>query len=69
MSESSSITCDLLVIGAGITGMAGALYAANRGLSTIQVGGPGEVTFASGLLDLLGVHPIQEKKKYTDEKP
>ncbi|MCP4689514.1 MAG: anaerobic glycerol-3-phosphate dehydrogenase subunit B [Desulfobacterales bacterium] len=66
MSDSSTNTCDLLVIGSGVTGMAGALYAANRGVSTIQVGGPGELTFASGLLDLMGVHPIQEKKQWED---
>ncbi len=49
-----------------MTGLAGALYAANRGHSTILVGGPGEMIFASGLVDLMGVHPIGEKTTWED---
>jgi glycerol-3-phosphate dehydrogenase subunit B len=66
MSNSEPLKCDLLVIGRGIAGMAAALFAANRGLSTIQVGMTGEIVFASGLLDLMGVHPIEEKKVWQD---
>jgi glycerol-3-phosphate dehydrogenase subunit B len=55
-----------MVIGTGISGMASALFAANRGLSTVQVGSTGEIIFASGLLDLMGVHPIKEKKSWRD---
>ena len=66
MSNSQSIKCELTVIGTGIAGMASALFAANRGLSTVQVGSTGEIIFASGLLDLMGVHPIQEKKSWRD---
>ena len=57
---------DLCIIGAGIAGMAAALFAANRGLSTVQVGSTGEIIFASGLLDLLGVHPVNEKRVWHD---
>jgi glycerol-3-phosphate dehydrogenase subunit B len=60
------IKCELTVIGAGIAGMAAALFAANRGLSAVQVGSTGEIIFASGLLDLLGVHPINEKHQWHD---
>jgi glycerol-3-phosphate dehydrogenase subunit B len=52
--------CDVAVIGAGMAGMAAALFAAERGLSCIQVGNGGSMLFASGLLDLLGVHPVAE---------
>ena len=43
-----------------MTGMAAALFAANRGIDTVQVGLAGELGFASGFIDLLGVHPIEE---------
>ena len=57
---------DVCVIGSGMTGMAATLFAANRGLTTLQVGSAGEILFASGLLDLLGVHPIEKKKIWRD---
>ncbi len=50
---------DLLIVGTGMTGMAAALFAADRDLDTVQVGLAGELQFASGLLDLLGVHPVE----------
>jgi glycerol-3-phosphate dehydrogenase subunit B len=61
-SKRDDICCNLAVIGAGMAGMASALFAANRGLSVVQVGTAGESIFASGLLDLLGVHPIEKKR-------
>jgi len=48
------------VIGAGMAGMAAALFAAQRGKSVVQVGIPGEIIYASGLFDVLGVHPIEK---------
>ena len=60
-TKRDDICCDVAVIGAGMAGMASALFAVNRGLSVIQVGTAGESLFASGLLDLLGVHPIEKK--------
>lgn len=51
--------CDLLIIGTGMTGMAAALFASGRNLDTVQLGLAGELQFASGLLDLLGVHPVE----------
>jgi len=53
---------DVAVIGAGMAGMAAALFAAERGLSCIQVGNGGGILFASGLLDLLGVQPTAERR-------
>jgi len=52
------IGCDLLVIGSGMAGMAATVFAARCGIDTIQVGMTGEINFASGVLDLLGVHPV-----------
>ncbi len=66
MSEPKRIECDLCVIGSGLAGMAAALFAAARGLRVTQMGHTGEIIFASGLLDLLGVHPVSEKRSWSD---
>jgi len=59
MQSMNDIECELLVIGAGMAGMAATLFAANRGIDVVQVGIPAEIIYASGLLDLIGVHPIE----------
>jgi len=51
------VACDLCVVGSGMTGMCAALFAAERGLATVLVGRSGEIIFATGLLDLMGVYP------------
>ena len=56
--------CDVAVIGAGMAGMAAALFAAERGLSCVQVGNGGSLLFASGLLDLLGVQPVSARRPW-----
>ena len=66
MSKSESIKYDMAVIGRGMAGMASALFAANRGLSTVQVGLTGGLLFASGFLDLMGIHPMHEKRSWQD---
>lgn len=66
MLEPKRQDCDLAVIGAGMAGMAAALFAANRGISVVQVGGSGGILFATGFLDLLGVHPVEELKSWPD---
>ena len=53
--KSNAVTCQLMVIGAGMAGMAAALFAARRGISTVQAGLTGETLYASGLFDLYGV--------------
>ncbi|WP_066852837.1 glycerol-3-phosphate dehydrogenase subunit GlpB [Halodesulfovibrio spirochaetisodalis] len=53
---------DLFVVGTGIAGMSAAVYAAKRGLSVCQAGSTGEIVFSSGLFDVMGVHPVAEKK-------
>ena len=49
--------CDLLVIGAGLSGMAAAARAAGHGLSCVVAGNPSSLTFSSGLMDYLGIYP------------
>lgn len=66
MPDVEPIECDLCVIGSGLAGMAATLFAAARGQSVTQMGHTGEIIFASGLLDLLGVHPINEKRLWRD---
>lgn len=61
-----NITCELIVIGSGMAGMAAALFAANRGIDVLQVGLTGEINFASGLIDLLGVHPVESGRTRKD---
>jgi glycerol-3-phosphate dehydrogenase subunit B len=56
---------DVAVIGAGMAGMAAALFAAQRGLSCILIGSSGGLLFASGLLDLLAVHPVAERRLWS----
>jgi glycerol-3-phosphate dehydrogenase subunit B len=62
----NTIDCELAVIGAGMAGMAAALYAAKRGLEVVQIGRPLGFTYASGLLDLMAVHPVAEGKTWED---
>ena len=64
MSCSEPIQCDLMIIGVGMAGMAAALFAANRGISTVQAGVTSELIYASGCMDLLGVHPIEAQKQW-----
>jgi len=57
---------DVCIIGTGLAGLAATLFAANRGLSCVEVGQTGEINFSSGFIDLLGVHPAGEKHAWTD---
>ena len=66
MTDTTNPKYDLAVIGAGMTGMAAAVFAANRGISTAIVGALGESWFTGGLIDLMGVHPIAAGKTWHD---
>jgi glycerol-3-phosphate dehydrogenase subunit B len=57
---------DVAVVGAGLAGMSAGVFAGNRGLSAVQVGNAGALLFASGLLDLMGVFPIEEARTWAD---
>jgi len=66
MTASKEQRFDLVVIGTGMAGAAAAVFAAGRGLATAQVGETGELIFASGYLDLLGVHPPENGRILND---
>ena len=66
MSALKTKKTDLCIIGAGLAGLAATLFAANRDLTCVEVGQTGEINFASGFLDLLGVHPVVEQHPWTD---
>ncbi|MBF0203321.1 MAG: FAD-binding protein, partial [Desulfamplus sp.] len=51
------IKTDLTVIGSGMAGLSAALFALNRGISTVITGKRSSMNFATGLMDLMGVHP------------
>ena len=54
------IVCELMVIGAGMAGVAAALFAAKRGIDCVLVGVKQGLNFASGMMDLMAVHPMEE---------
>jgi glycerol-3-phosphate dehydrogenase subunit B len=58
MIDSSNQKYDLAIIGSGLAAMAAAVFAVNRGISTVIVGSPGGSWLTGGLIDLMGVHPI-----------
>lgn len=62
----NAIDCELAVIGAGMAGMAAALFAARRGLDVVQIGRPLGFTYTSGLFDLMAVHPVETGKTWGD---
>ncbi len=51
MFDSQTIKFDVCIIGSGLAGMASTLFAANRGLSSVQVGLTGEIIFTRRLND------------------
>jgi len=60
MDNSRHAEYDLAVIGAGIAGISASVFAANRGLKTVQVGHNSEIGFASGCFDLMGADPMNQ---------
>ena len=66
MIKNAAITCDLAIIGCGLSGLAAALFAAEKGFTTVQAGVSGGLVFATGLLDVMGIHPIETEHCWTD---
>jgi glycerol-3-phosphate dehydrogenase subunit B len=66
MTDTTNKKYELVIIGTGMAGMAAAVFAANRGISTAIVGSLGESWFTGGLIDLMGVHPIGKGKTWHD---
>jgi glycerol-3-phosphate dehydrogenase subunit B len=48
---------DLAVVGTGLAGMAAAVFASARGLSVVQAGSTGAISYTSGVFDVLGALP------------
>ena len=59
-----TVKADLAIIGGGMAGMSAALFAAEHGIDTTLVGSTSGSMFASGYIDLLGVHPVHEGKTW-----
>lgn len=57
---------DAAVIGAGLAGLAAALFAARAGLSVVVCGAGGGLDHSSGLIDLLAVHPLGDRQVWSD---
>ncbi len=58
MENKEMIHTDIAIIGAGMAGMAAAMFAANRGIDAVVAGGASGFEYASGLMDLWGLtHP------------
>ena len=66
MTKTTNQKFDLAIIGAGMAGMAAAVFAAKRGLSTVITGSLAESWFTGGLIDLMGVHPVGSGKSWQD---
>jgi len=66
MTDTTNPKYDLAIIGAGMAGMAAAVFAAKRGLSTVIVGSLVESWFTGGLIDLMGVHPVESGNSWQD---
>lgn len=66
MTDRTNQKYDFAIIGAGMAGMAAAVFAAKRGFSTVIVGSLVESWFTGGLIDLMGVHPIESDKSWQD---
>jgi glycerol-3-phosphate dehydrogenase subunit B len=57
---------DVMVIGTGFAGMSAALFAADRGLSVGLCGSTGGIDFSTGLIDLMGIHPVEKGVSWND---
>jgi len=60
MIEERAIHVDVAVIGCGLSGLAAAQFAADKGCTAAIVGASGATDFCSGLFDLLGALPGEE---------
>ena len=64
--KKETITCDVLIIGAGFAGMSACARASELGLKTVMAGNSAQLYFASGLFDLLGVYPMESGTALAD---
>ena len=64
MTDIKTTQSELTIIGTGMAGMAAAIFAAKKGIETVQIGVSSSTIYATGYLDLLGVHPIKHQKTW-----
>jgi glycerol-3-phosphate dehydrogenase subunit B len=62
MPDIQTTKTELAVIGTGLAGIAAAVSASQKGIKTSQIGVSGGILYASGYLDLMGVHPVEDQK-------
>ena len=65
-TRDAATSYDLAIIGCGLSGMAAALFAVEKGFSVAQAGVSGGMIFATGLLDVMGTHPIEAGHGWVD---
>ncbi len=58
MTAMTTHQSELTIIGTGMAGMAAACFAADNHIRTAQIGVNSGMIYASGFLDLMGVHPV-----------
>ena len=66
MTDIKTTQSELAIIGTGMAGMAAAIFAAKRGIETVQIGVSSSTIYATGYLDLMGVHPMDQKKTWNN---
>lgn len=64
MTDLQTTRTELAIIGTGFAGLAAALFATKNGITTSQIGISGGILYASGYLDLMGVHPIKNQQTW-----
>jgi glycerol-3-phosphate dehydrogenase subunit B len=64
MADLQPTKTELAIIGTGFAGLAAAVFATKNGISTSQIGISGGILYASGYLDLMGVHPIKNQQTW-----
>jgi glycerol-3-phosphate dehydrogenase subunit B len=66
MPDIQTTKSELAIIGTGLAGIAAAVFASQNGIKTSQIGVSGGILYASGYLDLMGVHPVEDQKIWGD---
>ncbi len=64
MTDIKTTQSKLTIIGTGMAGMAAAYFASKNNIDTTQIGVNSGIIYASGYIDLMGVHPIEDGKTW-----
>jgi len=66
MTHVNTYESELAIIGTGLAGMAAAHFSQSLGIETAQIGVSSSAIYASGYMDLLGVHPLESRRIWND---